>query len=361
MEDLIPGLNNDIALECLIRLPVEYFSKAASVCKNWKAEITLPEFRRRRKFSGLTRPVIAMVQSMVATVKKPGGDTAVLSTQVYRLSVCDPENGSWYYLPPIPELIEGLPRFCRIVGVGSDLVVIGGCDPVTWRVMDCVFVYNFIAGSWRRGADMPGDQRSFFGCGSDSERMILVAGGHDGEKNALKSVLSYDVVKDEWVTLPDMVMERDECKVVFHKGKFHVIGGYPTWAQVHFEKTAEVFDFATWQWPLEDDFLTAVNTSPHTCTEGDDGRLYMRQDGDVAVKEDATWRKLAGLPAGITRVAYLTACQGKLVLVGNGQFDEVCSVCALDMESDGKLGKWRKVETPDEYSGHIQYGCCLEI
>lgn len=361
MEELIPGLPNDIALECFIRLPVQQFSKAASVCKNWNSEITLPEFRRRRKLSGLTRPVLVMVQSMVATVKMPEGDTALSSTQVYRLSVSDPENGSWYDLPPIPELIDGLPRFCRIVGVGSDLLVIGGCDPVTWRVMDCVFVYNFISGSWRRGADMPGQQRLFFGCASNSDGMILVAGGHDDEKNAMKSVLSYDVVKDEWITIPDMVMERDECKVVFHKGKFHVIGGYPTWAQGHFENHAEVFDFATWRWRLEDDFLSAINTSPHSCIEGNDGRLYMCRGGDVAVKEDATWQKLAGLPAGITSVAYLTACQGKLILVGNGQFYGLHSLYALDLGSDGKLEKWTKVETTDEYSGHVQYGCCLEI
>ncbi|KAJ8560698.1 hypothetical protein K7X08_022558 [Anisodus acutangulus] len=359
--DLIPGLPNDIALGCLIRLPVDQFSKAASVCKNWNSVITLPEFRRRRKISGLTRPVLPMVQAMVATVKKPQGDTIISSTQVYRLSVYDPENDSWYDLPPISKLIDGMPRFCRIVGIGSDLVVIGGCDPVTWRVMDCVFVYNFISGSWSRGSDMPGQQRLFFGCDSDLDRMILVAGGHDEEKNALKSVMLYDVVKDEWVTLPDMVMERDECKVTFHKGKFHVIGGYPTWAQGHFEKNAEVFDFATSQWSLEDEFLSVMNSSPHTCIEGDDGRLYMCQDGDVAVKEHATWQKLAKLPVGVYNVAYLTACQGKLILVGNAQFDELQSAYALDLRSDGKVKKWTKIETPDEYSGHVQSGCCLEI
>ncbi|XP_060167362.1 F-box/kelch-repeat protein At1g80440-like [Lycium barbarum] len=358
--DLIPGLPNDIALECLIRLPVEQFSKAASVCKNWKGEITLPEFRRRRKKSGLTRPVLAMVQAMVTTVKQPQVDTTTHSTQVYRLSICDPENGSWNDLPPIPELIDGLPRFCRVIGVGSDLVVIGGCDPVTWRVMDSVFVYNFISGSWRRGADMPGQQRLFFGCGSDSDRVILVAGGHDVEKNALKSVMLYDVVKDEWVTLPDMVSERDECKVVFNKGKFHVIGGYPTWAQGHFEKNAEVFNFATWDWCMEDEFLS-VNTSPSTCIEGDDGGLYMCQDGDVAVRELDTWQKLARLPAGISSVAYLTACQGKLILVGSAQFDALHSPYALDLKSDDKLKAWTKVEIPDEYNGHVQSACCLKI
>ena len=51
-------------------------------------------------------------------------------------------------------------------------------------------------------ADMPGARRSGL------ERVVYVAGGHDGEKNALKSALVYDVAKDEWAPLPDMARER---------------------------------------------------------------------------------------------------------------------------------------------------------
>ncbi|XP_019244593.1 PREDICTED: F-box/kelch-repeat protein At1g80440-like [Nicotiana attenuata] len=352
--DLLPGLPNDIALECLIRLPLDQFSKAASVCSHWKNEIKHPAFRQRRKSSGFTRPVFALAQAMVTTIRKPHGVTTLSSTQFYRLSLYDPEKGNWYDLPPIPELVEGIPMFCRVVGVGSDLIVIGGCDPVNWRVMDSVFIYNFISGSWRRGADMPGEQRLFFGCGSDSERFVLIAGGHNDGKNALKSVLLYDVAKDEWVTLPEMAMERDECNCVFHRGKFHVIGGYPTHAQGQFQRSAEVFDLATRQWCLEEDFLGA-DTCPQTCLEGDDGRLYMCQDGDVVVKCDATWRHVAELPAEISNVSYLTAWQGKLLTVGNAGFDELHRGYELHLSNTSSKEKtWTKVDIPDEYCGHIQ-------
>lgn len=361
--DLLPGLPNDIALECLIRLPLDQFFKAASVCSNWKNEIKHPAFRQRRKSSGFTRPVFALAQAMVTTIRKPHGVTTLSSTQFYRLSLYDPEKGNWYDLPPIPELVEGLPMFCRVVGVGSDLIVIGGCDPVNWQVMNSVFIYNFISGSWRRGADMPGEQRLFFGCGSDSERFVLVAGGHDDGKNALKSVLLYDVAKDEWVTLPEMAMERDECNSVFHRGKFHVIGGYPTHAQGQFQRSAEVFDLATRQWCLEEDFLGA-DTCPQTCLEGDDGRLYMCQDGDVVVKYDATWRHVSELPGEISNVVYLTAWQGKLLTVGNARFDELHRGYELhlsNISTSSKEKTWTKVDIPDEYCGHIQSVCCLEI
>ncbi|MCD9643563.1 hypothetical protein HAX54_031146 [Datura stramonium] len=166
--------------------------------------------------------------------------------------------------------------------------------------MDCVFVYNFISGHGVVGRICRVSRRFVLpDILPDSDRTILVAGGHDDEKNALKSVLSYDVVKDEWFTLPDMVMEEQ-------------IG------------------------PGRPELLGSSRTSPHTL-EGDDGRAMCR-DSDVAVKEHATWQKLARLPAGITRVAYLTACQGKLILVGNNaQFDELHSAYALDLQSDGTV------------------------
>lgn len=360
--DLLPGLPNDIALDCLIRLPLDQLSKAASVCSNWKREIKHPLFRQRRKDSGLTRPVFALAQAMVTTIRKPHGITTLSSTQFYRLSLYHPQRGYWCDLPPIPELVDGLPMFCRVVGVGSNVMVIGGCDPVNWRVMDSVFIYNFISGSWRRGADLPGEQRLFFGCASDSERFVVVAGGHDDEKNALKSALLYDVAEDEWVTLPEMAVERDECKCAFHQGKFHVIGGYPTHAQGQFQGSAEVFDSSTRQWRLEEDFL-GDDTCPQTCIEGDDGRLYMCRGGDVVVKCDATWKHVARLPDDVSNVAYLTAWQGKLLALGNSRFNELHSGYELDLSiSDQSKDKiWRKLDTPNEYCGHVQSVCCPEI
>ncbi|XP_059306631.1 F-box/kelch-repeat protein At1g80440-like [Lycium ferocissimum] len=358
--DLLPGLPNDIALECLIRLPLDQFSKASSVCSNWKREIKHPMFRQRRKNSGLTRPVFALTQAMVSTIRKPHGITTFSSTQIYRLSLYDPEKECWYDLPPIPELVDGLPMFCRVVGVGSELVVIGGCDPVSWRVMDSVFIYSFISGTWRCGAHMPGGQRLFFGCVSDLERFVVVAGGHDDEKNALKSVLLYDVAKDDWVAMPDVASERDECKCTFYQGKFHVIGGYPTHAQGQFQRSAEVFDVATWRWSMEEDFLGA-DTCPQSCVEGEDGRLYMCRDGDVVVKCGAMWKHVARLPAEVSNVAYLTAWQGKLLAVGNAGFDELYGGYELDVSSESREKKWRKLDTPDEYTGHVQSVCCLEI
>ncbi|XAR50613.1 hypothetical protein NMG60_11004980 [Bertholletia excelsa] len=354
--ELLPGLPNDVAMECLIRVPFEKFSVVASVCKDWKSQIQLPEFQQHRKAAGLARSVIVLSQAR-ANPERNSCVGKLLSPPVYRLTLCEPETGRRSELPPPAEFSDGLPMFCHLLVVGSELVVMGGCDPVTWQTSNMVYVYNFIAGEWRRGSDMPGPRRSFFGSASGFDRTVYVAGGHDDEKNALKSVMMYDVAKDEWTHLPDMSKERDECKAVFHRGKLHVIGGYPTSSQGRFKKDAEAFDPKTKRWdPAQEDFLDAA-TCPRTCIDGGDGKLYMCREGSVTVQNGATWEVLGGLPDEVRNVAYVTAWQGQVLVIGSAMFGEPHRTYVMDL----KNCTWTKLESPDEYSGHVQSGCWFEI
>ncbi|KAF7124657.1 hypothetical protein RHSIM_Rhsim12G0196700 [Rhododendron simsii] len=353
---LLPGLPNDVALECLIRIPLDQISLAASVCKGWKAEIELPEFRRIRKQAGLARSVIVVAQAWIYPTR-PAHLAMLSGPPFYRLAICEPKTGCWSKLPSVPGFLDGIPRFCHLVGVGSELVVIGGCNPFSWQICNSVFIYNFLSATWRCGTDMPGGQRLFSGCDSDFVQMVYVAGGHDEDKNALKSALAYDVVKDAWIQLPDMAKPREECKGVFHDGKFHVIGGYPTESQGSFQRDAQAFDVATWQWDsVQDDFLEAATCST-TCVEGGDSRLYACHDNNVTMRDGATWQVLAGLPAELCNVAYVAALQGKLLVIGSERSGGPHTAGVMDL----KNYKWTKVVVPEEYSGHVESGCCLEI
>ncbi|KAG5523387.1 hypothetical protein RHGRI_035264 [Rhododendron griersonianum] len=354
--ELIPGLPNSVALECLIRIPFDQISVGSAVCKGWKAEIQLPEFRRSRKQAGLARSVTVVAQAWIYPTKT--AHLAMLpGPPFYRLAICEPETGYWSELPAVPGFPDGIPMFCHLVGVGSELVVIGGCDPFSWQVSNSVFIYNFLSDTWRCGTDMPGGRRLFSGSDSDSVQMVYVAGGHDEDKNALKSALAYDVVKDEWIQLPDMAKAREECKGVFHRGKFHVIGGYPTERQGSFQRDAQAFDVATWQWdPVQDDFLEAA-TCPTTCVEGGDSRLYACHNINVTVRDGAAWQVLAGLPAELCKVAFVTAWQGKLLVIGSGKYGGPHAAYVMDL----KNYTWTKLDVPDEYTGHVQSGCYLEI
>ena len=266
----------------------------------------------------------------------------------YRITLFNPDSGSWSELPPLPGMNCGLPFHCGLVGVGSELVVVGGYDTQTWESLNSVFVYNVVSATWRRGADIPGVRRSFFGCASDSDRTVVVAGGHDDEKNALRSVVAYDVAKDEWLPIPDMAMERDECKVVFQRGKFHVIGGYHTKTQGGFERSSEAFDVASWQWDHVNEDMLEASTCPRTCVVGDDGRkMYMCRGRDLVVMEEkqgATWQPISKIPADVFNGFYLTAWGGKLLLSGVPY-----KSYTLDLGSR----TWTRLMPPVQYSGHV--------
>lgn len=367
--ELISGLPEDIARDCLIRISYHQFPAVASVSKGWKTEIQMSEFRRLRKSMGHAQKILITVQSKFDSEKSKTGSLGkgvmAMTNPVYKLSVLETETGVWSELPLGPELCDGLPLFCQIAGVGYDLVVMGGWAPDSWKASNSVFIYNFLSGMWRRGADMPGGPRTFFSCASDHDRMIYVAGGHDEEKNALKSVFVYDVASDTWMPLPDMAKERDECKVVFSPGAFgcsgriRVVGGYHTEMQGRFERSAEEFDIATWKWgPVVEDFLDDA-TCPRTCVESCDmdGRMYMCKSDDVVVLEGDTWKKVAKVPSEIKNIACLGACDGELLLIGSSGFGKPCMGFMLGLKS----GVWTTFECPKNYSGHVQSSCLLEI
>ena len=243
MGELIPGLPEEVARECLVRVGFDQLPVVRHISRQWKTEVESPDYHRQRRAEGLARPVLALVQAQPAA---PAADddagpavdkhsTAAGSggpANSYRMVLLEPVEGRWAPLPPLPWPNESLPLFCQVAavdGAGGQgrkrLVVVGGWHPETWAPTDAVFVYDFLTGAWRRGAPMPGPRLSFFAC---------AAGGHDDEKNALQSALAYDPDVDAWAQLPDMAEERDEprglCVAAGGGGRFLVVGGYPTQA-----------------------------------------------------------------------------------------------------------------------------------
>ncbi|KAJ8504169.1 hypothetical protein OPV22_005055 [Ensete ventricosum] len=360
-QQLLPGLPDDIARECLIRVPYRGFPTARSVCRLWKRELDSPCFYRIRKGAGLTRSVVAFAQAESAPAT---GSSAVKKTPCYRLSLFEPATGAWSLLPPVPGLPHGLPFFCRIAAAERELVVVGGWDPKTWAASDGVHVYDFATGSWRRGAPVPGPRRSFFACATASvggRVAVVVAGGHDEEKNALRSAMAYDVASDTWSPLPDMAMQRDECRGVCLDGRFYVIGGYSTEAQGRFSRTAEALDVAAGQWGAVEEDKLDEGTCPKTCVVGGDGRLYMcrgDQGLQLTLLDAAGWRVVAEVPADARVAPELVPWDGGLMVMGS----ETHGGAQTGYIMEPGTATWKKVEVPpEEYSGNIHAGCCLEI
>ncbi|OWM66133.1 F-box/kelch-repeat protein At1g80440-like [Punica granatum] len=357
--ELIPGLPNDVARECLVRIPYEQVRFAASICKGWKKEIESPEFRDRRKAAGLSGVLVILAQARPSLIWEFDSPKHVASL-TYRLSVFQPLSGQWSTLPPIPGFTAGLPMFCALAAAGSELVVMGGTDPVMWDALNSVYIYNFLSLKWRPGTDMPGGIRTSFSCASDGNRMVYVAGGCGGQRESLKSALVYDVKMDKWVAMPDMARERAACKGTFRCGRFQVIGGYPTELQGRFEKSVEVFDPVTWCWQPVQENVLEVSTYPGTCVDGNNTSksLYMCMNGNVIARNSSGWRDVAKLPSKWFRPVHVARWHEKLTVVGSdGLRNSEYMAHTLDLNTYS----WTRIEIPETFSGHVMGGCCLEI
>ncbi|CAN6216438.1 unnamed protein product [Urochloa humidicola] len=381
MGELIPGLPEEVARECLVRVGFDQLPVVRRISRQWKSEVESPYYHRLRRAEGLARPVLALAQARPAP--PPAADDAASGATAdkhssatdpansYRMVLLDPVEGRWAPLPSPPGPAESLPLFCQVAAVGGDggargrkrLVVVGGWDPKTWAPVDSVLVYDFLTGAWRRGALMPGPRRSFFACAAVGNA-VYVAGGHDEEKNALRSAMAYDPDADAWVVLPDMAEERDEPRGLCVGGKFVVVGGYPTQAQGRFVGSAEAFDPATSTWEPVQDGLIDDGACPRTCCAAA-GRLYMLRDGNLVARDagpaNAAWRTVAQVPEDARTAATVAAIpDGRVVVIGAGCHGGEQTVYVLREEA-GKGASWERKAPAPEFSGHVQASCFLKI
>nr|GFA11276.1 hypothetical protein [Tanacetum cinerariifolium] len=151
------------------------------------------EFYRAQKSAKKVQSLVILSQSQVTEYRGYKYDPP------NHLVALEPETGCWWELPLIPEFEAGLPDMCEMVASGSNLVIMGGRDRESQEYVDSAFVFDFLSYKWRRGANMPGGQRWFFGCASDCDGTIYIAGGYDAKKkNPHKSAWAYRVSAGIW-------------------------------------------------------------------------------------------------------------------------------------------------------------------
>ncbi|KAG0469425.1 hypothetical protein HPP92_016125 [Vanilla planifolia] len=248
---IIPGLPDDIAVDCIARVPHGFHPGLRRVSRRWRDLVTAPFFRRRRVSIGSAEDLIFLVQAVVGV----GGDVETTEAEskgqrkpgdlrppVYAISLYCPTDGSWHRLA----LPEPIPLFSQCAITDSKLVVLGGWDQTTLEPVADVRVLDLLTGEWKRGRQMS-TMRSFFACAAVGGK-VYTAGGHDEMKNALRTAEVYDVKADEWLALPPMSEERDECQGVAIGGEFWAISGYGTESQGRFESSVECFDPVKKEW-----------------------------------------------------------------------------------------------------------------
>ncbi|RWW08103.1 hypothetical protein GW17_00028481 [Ensete ventricosum] len=343
MEDMIPGLTDDVERECLARVPYNAFPTLFSVCKRWRQVLRDPTFHRFRKSTGIAQPVVVLVQPFFTYSTWP-------EHTVYRLVIFEPVTGVWSSLPPCPNFIYGLPHLCRLAAVGTELVVVGGRRIDTCLRSNGVHVYDFVSGEWRHGSSLPSPLRLAFACAAthDSDkgcRTVYVAGGHDASRRALRSALAYDVAGDSWKPLPDMVSEPFNCRGVILRGKFLVLDRH----------CAEAFDAATGSWGPVEEFVPQGEEFPAMCIAGWDGSIYRCAGREVMVQLDGgVWASVAELPGEMRVALHAVAWEGKLVVMGLGTRKGALVANILDIKAITTMttpasAAWTNVEVPPEY------------
>ncbi|KAG6605867.1 F-box/kelch-repeat protein, partial [Cucurbita argyrosperma subsp. argyrosperma] len=338
--ELIPGLPEELGLDCITRLPYTTHRLASAVCRRWHQLISSRDFYYHRRKSGATRHLACLIQALPPAYTATGWK--LCTSLSYGITVFDPLSQSWDRIPPIPQYPDGLPLFCHIASTEGKLVVMGGWNPETYDPIVDVFVYDFTRCAWRKGKDMP-SERSFFAIGASDGR-IYIAGGHDGSKNSLKTAWVYDLRSDEWTELPEMNQRRDECEGLMVGSEFWVVSGYDTERQGMFDSSAEVYDLDSGEWRVVDQ-AWETGRCPRACVGmGKDGKLKNWSESAPSVRVGA-----CGMVIGT-----------QLLVTGSEYQGAPQNFCLMEKE-EGQNSKITKMSIPEEYSGFVQSGCCVEV
>jgi len=136
----------------------------------------------------------------------------------------NPANGTWKTLPDAPTARD---HFQAVI-IGNELVVTGGRQtdfPNPFRnTVAQTNIYNFDTGQWRVGASIPTQRAGSPAVGVGGE--VLVMGGEaSGQTAAFDTVEAYDVGSNSWRTLRPMIEGRHSGASGIIGNRLHMIGG----------------------------------------------------------------------------------------------------------------------------------------
>ncbi|KFK32651.1 hypothetical protein AALP_AA6G270800 [Arabis alpina] len=322
-QPLIPGLPNDIAELCLLRLPYPYHALFRSVSSSWNKTITNPRFLFSKQSLSLSSPYL-----FVFAFNK--------STSKIRWQALNLESGRWFILPPMPNSftnISSSPHALSCVSIPRQgkLFVLGGGESSRSAV-----VYTALTNSWSFLPSMM-SPRTYFVAGNLNGKIIAVGGSLERNGEAMRDVESYDPESDTWIA-------RKELPMVLAKYDSAVIG-------------KEMFVTEGWAWPFMFPPMGHVYDSEEdTWREMSGGMKEGWTGGSVVIRErlfvisehgdfpmkvysggDDTWRYVSGekLPGKVMRRPFAVAgvddrvfvvaegmnvAEGRVSEGGNGEF-----------------------------------------
>ncbi|GMH04507.1 hypothetical protein Nepgr_006347 [Nepenthes gracilis] len=300
---LLPGLPDDLAIACLIRVPRVEHCNLRLVCKRWYRLLAGNFFYSMRK--GLR-----IAEEWVYVIKRDRDGK--ISWHAF-----DPVYQLWQPLPPVPkEYSEALGFSCAVLS-GCLLYLLGGKHPLKGSMRRVIF-YSARTNKWHRAPDML-RRRHFFGsCVIDN--CLYVAGGeNDGVHQSLRSAEVYDPNKNRWSFISDMSTAMMPFIGVVYEGKWYLKG-----LGSHRQVLSEVYHPESNSWyPIYDGMVEGWR-NPSASVNGKLYALDCKDGCKLSVYDKATdsWNKHVDSKAhlGNSRAfeaAALVPLSGRLCIIRN--------------------------------------------
>ncbi|KAL9236715.1 hypothetical protein vseg_011351 [Gypsophila vaccaria] len=305
-QPLIPGLPDDVALNCLLRLPVQSHGACRVVCKRWNLLLGSKErFFTRRKELGLRNPWL-----FVFTFHKCTGKIQWL--------VLDLVHFSWHTIPAMPCREKACPHGFRCVGMPNEgvLFVCGGMVSDVDCPLDVVVKYDIYKNRWTVVNQM-NIARSFFASGL-IDGMVYVAGGNSSNLFELDSAEVLDPNTGFWQPIASMGTNMASYDAAVLNGKLLVTEG---WLWPFFvSPRGQVYDPRTNYWEnmavgLREGWTgSSVVVYGHLFVVSEHERMKLK----VYDVDSDSWETVEGspLPEQICKPFSVNSCDSKIYVVG---------------------------------------------
>lgn len=344
-EPLIPGLPDDIALSCLLRLPVESHTSCKAVSRRWYHLLGSKEkFFTRRKEFGFHDPWLFVFAFHKCTGK--------IEWQVF-----DIKQLCWHSIPAMPCKEKVCPHGFRCVSIPREgaLFVCGGVVSDVDCPLNVVLKYEVQKNRWTVMKKMI-TARSFFASGV-IDGMIYVAGGNSTDLFELNSAEVMDPSKGIWRPIASMGTNMASYDAAVLDGKLLVTEGW-FWP-FYVVPRGQVYDPITDNWEsmaagLREGWTgSSVVIYGHLFVVSEHERIKLK----VYDTNSDCWEAVAGppLPEQICKPFSVNCCDSKIYVVGRNLHVAVGHICRLNPEvaSEKKWSfsvQWQVVSAPEGFS-----------
>ncbi|KAL5977475.1 hypothetical protein ACLOJK_021822 [Asimina triloba] len=345
-EPLIPGLPDDVALSCLLRLPVESHPACRAVCRRWHRLLaTKEQFFSQRKDMGFRDPWLFVFAFHKFTGK--------IQWQVLDLTCF-----CWHTIPAMPCKDQVCPHGfgCTAISGEGSLFVCGGMVSDMDCPVDLVLKYEMHKNRWMVMNPML-TPRSFF-ASAVIDGKIYAAGGNSSDLIELDSAEVLDPAKGNWRPVSSMGVNLASYDAAVVNGKLYVTEGW-VWPFL-FSPRGQVYDPKADNWEsmavgLREGWTgSSVVVYGHLFVVPEHERMPLK----VYDMETDAWEAVAGppVPEQIRKPFSVTCSDCRIYIVGRNLHVAVGHVQKISCNaSDGKKKgsfsvRWQAVDAPEAFS-----------